>query len=410
MLAVGGIAVALGGTRDTPAPARSGAAPSATASPSASPAAWAAAGAFYTPPRDVPSEPGRLIRSERFTRDVPDGAEGWRILYTTTRGDGAAAVASALVVAPTAGTGPWPVIDWAHGTTGYAPACAPSLAAHPFEEGGLDDLSQVIAAGWAVVATDYIGLGTAGPQPYLIGPDTAHAVLDAARAARELGAAHLGSANVVWGHSQGGNAALWAGDEAAQYAPDLELDGVAALAPASDLSAVAARLPDIDGGLYGAYVVTAYSATYGDVGFDRYIRPDARTLVRAAVAECPGAGEDESAIDTLEGMPDSAVFSASPDSGPIAKRLAQNVPPADIGAPLLIAQGEADTLVLPAMQDAYVDRLCAAGQRLDYRRYRGRDHLTLVEGDSPLISDLVAWTRARFAGAAVPAGCTRSER
>src|SRR5699024_8625177 len=56
--------------------------------------------AFYAPPRDVPDEPGLLIRAEPFTREVPEGAEGWRILYTTTRGNGSPAVASGLVIVP----------------------------------------------------------------------------------------------------------------------------------------------------------------------------------------------------------------------------------------------------------------------------------------------------------------------
>jgi hypothetical protein len=75
---------------------------------------------------------------------------------------------------------------------------------------------------------------------------------------------------------------------------------------------------------------------------------------------------------------------------------------------LLIGQGAADSLVVPAVQDAFVDSLCAQGQQVDYRRYAGRGHVPLVEPDSPLIPELIAWTSDRLGGKAVPPGCRRS--
>lgn len=125
--------------------------------------------AFYDTPAVPPGEPGVLLRSESFKRDVPAGAIGWRILYTTTTANGAPATASAIVLRPRQVAGPAPVIAWAHGTTGWARHCAPTLLTHPFEAGAMPALEQVVNRGWAVVATDYTGLGTPGPHPYLIG-------------------------------------------------------------------------------------------------------------------------------------------------------------------------------------------------------------------------------------------------
>ncbi len=367
---------------------------------------------FYAPPRDVPGEPGRLIRAEAFTRGVPDAARGWRILYTTTRGDGSAAVSSGLVVVPTEGEGPWPVVDWAHGTTGFAENCAPSLAAEPFESGALMVLPAIIEQGWAVVATDYIGLGTQGPHPYLIGADSAHATLDAARAARELGEANLDDRTVVWGHSQGGGAALWTGASGARYAPDLALDGVAALAPASNLVGLVANLPEVSGGsVFASFVVAAYTATYDDVTYRAYIRPGAEVTVREMAGRClapPGILASVLTALALSNDPD--VLAQDPTTGVLGRRLAENEPPATITAPLLIGQGAADSLVIPAAQRDYVDRLCAAGQQVDYRLYAGLEHLSLVEPDSPLIPDLIGWTRDRFDGKAIESRCTESER
>src|SRR5699024_11114917 len=139
-------------------------------------------------------------------------ATGWRILYTTTDAHGAPATASALVLVPTSWRAvPRPVIAWAPGTTGFATHCAPSLLEHQVAAGAMPALDQVLDRGWAVVATDYTGLGTPGPHPYLIGPGEAHSVLDGIRAAGQLEGAELAPQTVVWGHSQGGHAALWTG-------------------------------------------------------------------------------------------------------------------------------------------------------------------------------------------------------
>ena len=90
--------------------------------------------------------------------------------------------------------------------------------------------------------------------------------------------------------------------------------------------------------------------------------------------------------------------------------LAENVPTLPIPAPLLVGQGEDDSLVTAAAQAGWVAQRCAAGQQVDYRTYPGRNHVPLVEADSALVPDLLDWTRARFAGEQVTAGCTTSRR
>ena len=323
-----------------------------------------------------------------------------------------ASVASALVVVPATGAGQWPVVNVAHGTTGVASPCAPSLAVEPFEAGAFFVLDQVIDQGWAVVQPDYLGLGTEGPHPYLLGDASARAVLDASRAARELAPARLGAQNVVWGHSQGGGAALWTGGIAAGYAPDLSIVGVAALAPASDLPGLVESLPTVTGGsVFASYVLSAYSAVYPDVDFAGYVRPAARVVVREMAGRCLAEpGVVVSVLNALALSRDPLVFAADPGDGTLGARLAQNVPTLPVAAPLLVAQGEADSLITPDAQDGYIAGRCAAGQRLDYRRYPGRDHVGLVEPDSPLIPDLLEWTRDRFAGESVADGCNVPQR
>ena len=365
--------------------------------------------AFYTAPSEVPDDPGALLRSEPFTR-VPKGALGWRILYTTTRDDETPVLASALVLVPEDATEvPRPVVAWAHGTTGYASKCAPSLLPDPFAAGAMPALDEVLANGWAVVATDYIGLGTEGPHPYLIGDPSGRAVVDAVRAARRLDETELEDRTVVWGHSQGGGAALWTGIVAPRYAPDVDVIGVAAMAPAADLPAIFAVAKDTAiGKILGAYVISAYSEIYPDVDVDDYIRPAARTFVRETAARCFGAEALASIGTAITGE---SIYAQNPAGGPLGKRFEENVPRDAIEAPLLIAQGLTDPLIRPAEQGPYVDELCRAGQRLEYRTYAGFDHVGVVlSPDSPLIPDLVDWTQARLRGEPQPTGCETVER
>ncbi len=355
---------------------------------------------FYASPRDVPGEPGELIRVEAFDRGVPDGSRAWRILYTTTTGAGDPAVASGLVVVPESADAA-PVIAWTHGTTGVARQCAPSLAAEPFESGALFALPQVIESGWALVATDYIGLGGEGEHAYLVGADAAHAALDAVRAARQLEDAELASETVVWGHSQGGAAALWTGALAEEYAPDVPLAGVAAFAPAANLPALVDSLESITGGsVFAAYAVAGFTRAYDDVSFSRYVRPGVEMLVRQMATRCLAEpGMLVSVLDALALSNDPKVFRVDPTSGPLEQRLRENIPPASGGHPLLIGQGAADSLITPDAQRAYIDSLCEAGRALEYRVYDGLDHIPLVEPGSPALDELVAWTADRLAGA-----------
>ncbi len=368
--------------------------------------------AFYAAPRDTPDEPGRLIRAEPFTNQVPADAHAWRILYTTTGVDGEVRVASGLVVVPRKGVGPWPVIDWNHGTTGFAQHCAPSLMERPFWAGALFQLPQIIDNGWALVATDYIGLGTEGPHPYLIGPPSAYASLDAVRAAHELEDAHLSVNTVVWGHSQGGGAALWTGALARSYAPEVFLRGVAALAPAAEPASLVSHLRGVVGGsIFTSFAFASFEAIYDDVTYREYMRPGAEVTVRRMSERClndPGTLVSAVASIGLSGDPE--LFASSPASGALGRHLRDNAPPPTVSAPVLVAQGSTDGIVRPATQRSLIERFCAAGQLLDYRLYEGFGHTQIVElKASPLRDDLLAWTADRFADVPVPSGCQESE-
>src|SRR5580692_9935174 len=191
--------------------------------------------AFYrAPPSEVAGAAGTLVRQELID-GAPLGATTYRVLYRSTGLDNKPILVSGVVIVPPGDPPPGgrPIVAWAHPTSGVVPRCAPSLAIFLFQQ--IQGLRSFVRDGYVVAATDYPGLGTAGPHPYLVGTSEARAVIDSVRVAAGLPGAGGGKKFLVWGHSQGGHAALFTGIIATTYAPDLDLLGVAAAAPATDL-------------------------------------------------------------------------------------------------------------------------------------------------------------------------------
>ena len=360
---------------------------------------------FYLQPSSAIAPPGTLLGSEPYTGDIPAGTRAWRILYATRDANDSSMTASALVVAPAGGKGGHPVVAWMHGTTGVVPGCGPLPLGLPFAN--VPGFPGVIEQGWAFVATDYAGMATPGVGPYLVGLGEARSTLDSLRAARQLEGLALADATVLWGHSQGGHAALWTAAEWPRYAPELRLLGVAAAAPATDLPALLARVADEPvGRIMGSFVLRAYADTYPDAGFDAIRGGWNRMLSRDMSGRCL-AGK-QALVSVVESMLMRApVFDGSSADGALGARLRQNIPPPIAGMPVWIAQGAGDELVLPAIQRGYVGRICAGGQAIDYREYPGEDHLSLVAAGKPYSRDLLAWTRDRFADLPAEAQCPR---
>ena len=113
------------------------------------------------------------------------------------------------------------MVSYAHGTTGIADECAPSKSNGSGETGVIANI--LVSNGYIFAATDYEGLGTAGVHPYVVGVSEARSMLDIIRAARQL--TESSGKSVVWGHSQGGGAALMASEVAPKYAPDAQVVG-----------------------------------------------------------------------------------------------------------------------------------------------------------------------------------------
>jgi pimeloyl-ACP methyl ester carboxylesterase len=365
-----------------------------------------AAGAFYDPPPDVPHRPGVLLREEPLMQvALPAGVRAWRILYTTTVDDATPATAVATVFAPIAATAsPHPVIAWTHGTTGLLQKCMPSLLSAPTI--GIPAIDRIVAAGWAIVATDYSFAEKGGPHPYLIGDGEARAALDSVRAARRMSALILDGRTVVWGHSQGGHAALWTGIAGPRYAPDVTIAGVAAIAPAANMKNILDLNEAADKRL-APYLALAYSRFYPDVSFEEALRPEAVAAARDIVNLCGFfPPEEPEQIAKLAASFRGRASSLASETAFVA-RLKQNAADAPIAAPVVIAQGLSDVVVPPTATNGFVGERCAAGQRLEYWTFASRGHATIVQPRSPLEEPLMAWTSARFANQPSATGCAR---
>jgi alpha-beta hydrolase superfamily lysophospholipase len=365
-------------------------------------------GRFYTPPAPLPEgAPGTVIRSHPVP-GAPAGAQAWSVLYLSTGPDGERIAVSGSVFAPIGAppTGGRPVVAWAHPTTGVARRCAPSLET----AGGaaaVPGLTDLLSAGYVVAATDYPGLGTPGPHPYLIGASEATAVLDSVRAARNLPAVGAGTRVALWGHSQGGHAALFAGQMAPAYAPELTLVGVAAAAPATDLVMLLQRdIGGVAGNVLASMAVQSWSRLYAAQGLkpSDVLEPEAIPTARLIADYCI-----ETESQALVELPEAEVLKVrflaeAPWTVPGWDAvLRANTPgAAAIKVPVLINQGSADTTVWPGVTADWITAQCHAGVAITEKVYDGLTHTQIARLSA---GDTARWLTARFNGDQAAPGC-----
>ena len=370
--------------------------------------------AFYTPPNPLPpGAPGTIIRTEKVTGvpGVPATATVWRILFHSRSIYGQDIAESGYIVVP--GTAPpiggYPILSWAHGTTGFAGICAPSLFT---SQGGVGPyvvpgLSDYLKAGFVVAATDYEGLGTPGIHPYLLGASEGRGVLDAARAARRLPGLRTSSTVMIYGHSQGGQAALFAGELAPSYAPELHIAGVVAAAPATGLSTILGVVTTSLGQSILEFTIPVaytWAQTYHDLPLSDLFTPTGQSAAQSIVTQgCLGALI--SAIGTRHLT--TSVFAPGAATNPVVIAHAKMNDPGRTAtpAPMLIVQGTADTTVPPALTDAYVTQMaCPIRDTVDYLHVTGATHGTVVNVSVPTITQ---WMTARLQGSPAPSTCGR---
>ncbi len=365
-------------------------------------------GPFYATPDGLDGATDRVLRAEIIEPFV-DGATAYRVLYRSEDLRGEPTAASGIVVLPDdpdVPDGGRPIMAHTHGTMGVARSCAPSLlgSAYVPEMWGVEEL---VRSGWIVAAPDYLGLGTEGDHPYLIGRVTAGSTLDIVRAAVELADGDASTRFAVAGHSQGGHAALFTGQRAARDAPELELLAVAALAPASELAAfIEANDGTVLGNLLAAYAVTAWDRAFEDIDAGTIVNPAVAQLLSRIASSClASVPEIMGLLVQAELLKLGFLLDPIWSTEPWATRIAENTPGGErFGAPLLLVQGERDSLIRPDIQRSFAARLCSNRQQLEFVEVPGAGHLDV---DERAASRVVAWLNDRAAG--VPAENTCPE-
>ena len=363
--------------------------------------------AFYaTPGGFEATPPGTVFRTERLPSADVAGGRAYRLLYRTERANGSAAVSGAIAIVPTAPApaGGRPVLAWAHGTIGLGRGCAPSRRTHPLQASPWT--TDAIANGFVLIATDYAGLGTAGPNGYLLGRSEARDILNSVRALDAVPGADPGRRWTVLGHSQGGHAAVWAAALAREEMPDRPLLGVAVGAPALNLDAIVADqwASGIGWGV-GAEMYESWPAAYPGVDFDRAVSWLGQRYAGPVADACLGEGIP---VPTLLGFVAAEIglpfFDENPMRDPeFATLVARQTPaPLPSNLPVLMAQGTADAVVPPASNAATQLEWCAAGSDLTMVWLGGVGHVSA----GPIIGTMgVPWLRALYDGATPQPHC-----
>ena len=372
--------------------------------------AVSAQSSFYDGPRSLlPGQPGSLVRQEPID-GAPLGAAAYRVLYRSTGMKGEPIFVSGVVVVPQGEppVGGRPIVAWAHPTSGITPRCAPSLAIFLIQQ--IQGLRSFVERGYVVAATDYPGLGTPAPHPYLVGDSEARAVVDAVRVASTLPGAGGGKRFTVWGHSQGGQAALFTGMIAKDYAPELTLLGVAAAAPATDLVALMNDdINSVGGKNITAMTLWSWHRVYG-AAIDKVIDPRAMPAVDRLARECIEGPFDLIARQRTEKPLEQYFLTVE---GPakiepwhsLLERNTSGVLPPDI--PVFLAQGTIDQIIRPDVTRDYVSKICKAGSKVKMIILPNIGH-----GRAAQASTIAAvnWMTERFAGEPPPNDCAAASK
>ncbi len=349
--------------------------------------------------------PGTLLSYERIGLPRNYRASAWRITYVTRDYRMRPILSTGMVVLPgnaPANPAARKFVAWAHPTTGVARKCAPSLRAAPTKAiGGLNDL---VAHGLVVAATDYPGLGTPGPIGYLVGKGQAYAVLDSVRAARQIPDVGGGGDFGLWGFSQGGHAVLFAAQLAGEYAPELRLRGVAAIAPPTDLATLLkANLDSIAGRILASFTLDSWHEKYG-APLGSLIDGPSQTLIDQVSKNCvDDLGSQIDAAAAQKGL-DKQFLRADPSRVPPWKDLMVQNSLYAMGnrAPALIIQGGADDIVKPAVTTQFVRGACRAGATIQYVTLPGKGHSGAMDAGRV---QAVSWLASRLAGQPARSNC-----
>jgi hypothetical protein len=355
--------------------------------------------------------PGDVIRSRPSLAGPSSAralADAWQVMYLSTGATGAPDAVTGTILVPK-GHDPatLPIVGFGPGTSGPAARCAPSLMIDGggfYEQPALDDM---LRQGYAVAVTDYEGYHPHPATTYMTGQSMGHALVDVVRAASRLpGVGLSASAPVVFrGYSQGGGAAMWAGQMQPAYAPELDLVGVVGGGVPANLAAVGVPLDGADGFGFFLYALVGLEHAYPDVGFASHLNDAGR-------AEVAHMESDMCVLDLileLKGKHIADYTSTSPFTPELLARITENVLGGQpIPVPVFQYHEVQDGLVALSQAETLRDTYCSLGVPLTWKAYDTAGatglirHINLVARATP---DVDAFIHARLAHTPAPTTC-----
>jgi hypothetical protein len=366
--------------------------------PAVTPAARSSGGSQ----RDSLGAPGTLVRAAPLPRRlwIPDTTRAaFRLTHVTTNAFGRRALSTGAVFVPKgrAPRGGWPVISWAHGTSGLGDACAPSRVGPALPERDRPYLARWMREGYAIVASDYVGLGTPGLMAYLHGRSTAHSVVDMVKAARSHArrrppGQRLARRWVVVGQSQGGGAAIYTARHATRFGGrGLDYRGaVGTGVPAYIERILTVFGPGVPPGALGAattaylaYIFTSLRYVHPELGIDRILTATGRRYLRLAETACVHDFERR-----LQGVRVGDFFTGRIDSRPRIEPTLERymaMPERGFDRPFFMGHGRRDTDVPYGQTSDYVRALRRNGEPVTFRTYDNDHSGTLIESQRDTI-------------------------
>jgi pimeloyl-ACP methyl ester carboxylesterase len=368
--------------------------------------------AFYGWDQAIPSKPGKLLRSEPMVEKTPltNAASTIRILHSSTDGvDGKTPViVSGTLYLPkgTAPKGGWPLLAWAHGTVGVADICAPSWSGRFPRD--INYLNHWLAQGYAVVASDYQGLGVNGGHPYLATRPSSYSVLDSARAVQK-GGFGVSKKLILIGQSQGGGVAWAAAGFAKTYAPDLKILGTVAtgtpyFSPEAQAANNAAKPHNVVDATLGYNLLSLYLMAQVDPNFhmEDYLTQAGLTAAKTGATGC--FREVATAVMANKLTWD-MIFKKDPSLSKVDNLLGYaTLKPV---GPIFMGTGGKDHDVPPGMQRALVADACKAGAKIEWHLYPDFDHSGTVNGSLP---DSTPFVKRAFAGEKIAGNCAMAAK
>lgn len=351
---------------------------------------------FYDAPEPLPAgKPGELIRAVDFDRyDLPGDVSAVRILYHSRSAKGEDIAVSGVVLFPDKKPpmDGWPVIAWAHDLNGVARDCAPSLERN-LRNGSF--LTMYVQLGYAVVATDYAGLGTKYRNAFADMPSNASDIIYSIPAARAA-VPQLGLRWVAMGTDEGGTAVLGVA-EAEHEIRDPNYLGSITISHLTDLEDNYESLASLS---YKSPLFLAYGiqTIYPEFQAADILSLKALPLYTQAAAAC-----SEARLQPEPSAPD--MLKANWKSNPVVQgyfsRSRAGLKPS--AAPLLVVETQADAD--NERTKRVIQRLCKQGDRVELETYPENDPGSLI-GDS--VREQIRWIEGAFSGRAARNDCPSS--